>query len=237
MRSLISAILETIVLIISFAITSFIVSRIEVENPYESYSQIYPDSTLTPGIVLGYFQEGTNPTPEEAAVILWEKFISEDVREALIREAMPLPIAKLYCMEISPDTAKIVRFYYMIVIIEIILCLIFGITLPAAILRNSDTSGNISQAILDAMPDMSDRTYDIDGIPDWRVEDVESMFLMLIFVFRFCALILATAICCTFMPLVIAVNLVLFLVPMIFRRIFGRIFSKPSESDDEDGQE
>lgn len=54
MKPLFSAILETIVLVVSTLIILLGTAIFKYESPYLNYSETHPDSTITLGEVLGY---------------------------------------------------------------------------------------------------------------------------------------------------------------------------------------
>ncbi|MDD7280032.1 MAG: hypothetical protein SOT68_09490 [Oscillospiraceae bacterium] len=139
MKPLFSALLETIVLVVSIFLVMLCAKLLKFESNFDNYSEIYPDSAITVGNALGYFPEGTTPTPDEASEILGQRFFGEDSGKKF-----PAPIAKFFCTEVSENTAKVLELYYFIVFIESILCLIFGITLPCSLYRHIDPAKSIN---------------------------------------------------------------------------------------------
>ena len=139
MKPLFSALLETIVLVVSIFLVMLCAKLLKFESNFDNYSELYPDRAITVGNAMGYFPEGTAPTPDEASEILGQRFFGEESGKKF-----PAPIAKFFCTEVSENTAKVLEFYYFIVFIESILCLIFGITLPCSLYRHIDPAKSIN---------------------------------------------------------------------------------------------
>lgn len=125
MKPLFSALLETIVLVVSILLVMLCAKLLKFDSSFDNYSEKYPDSIITVGNAMDYFPEGTDPTPEEASVLLGKEWFGEDSGKEV-----PIPVAKIFCIQVSENTAKVLELYSFIVFIESILCLIFGITLP-----------------------------------------------------------------------------------------------------------
>ena len=70
MKPLFSALLETIVLIVSILLVMLCAKLLKFDSSFDNYSEKYPDSIITLGNAMDYFPEGTDPTPEEASVLL-----------------------------------------------------------------------------------------------------------------------------------------------------------------------
>lgn len=62
---------------------------------------------------MDYFPEGTDPTPEEASVLLGKEWFGEDSGKEV-----PIPVAKIFCIQVSENTAKVLELYSFIVFIE-----------------------------------------------------------------------------------------------------------------------
>lgn len=205
MKPLFSALLETIVLVVSIFLVMLCAKLLKFESAFDNYSENYPDRVITVGNALEYFPEGTSPDPEEASEILGDRFFGEDSGKKF-----PVPIAKLFCTEISENTAKVLELYYFIVFIESILCLIFGITLPCSLYRHIDPAKSINNFFINenyVYEDQYGTTYGHVG--ETRAGIVKVLLLLL--------MLFITNIWCTFMPLFIIVNFIAGIVMLICR--------------------
>lgn len=117
MKPLFSALLETIVLVVSILLVMLCAKLLKFDSSFDNYSEKYPDSIITVGNAMDYFPEGTDPTPEEASVLLGKEWFGEDSGKEV-----PLPVAKIFCIQVSENTAKMLELYSFIVFIESILC-------------------------------------------------------------------------------------------------------------------
>ena len=78
MKPLFSALLETIVLVVSILLVMLCAKLLKFDSSFDNYSEKYPDSIITVGNAMDYFPEGTDPTPEEASVLLGKEWFGED---------------------------------------------------------------------------------------------------------------------------------------------------------------
>jgi len=205
MKPLFSALLETIVLVVSIFLVMLCAKLLKFESDFDNYSELYPDKAITVGNAMGYFTEGTTPTPDEASVILGQRFFGEDSGKKF-----PAPIAKLFCTEISENIAKVLELYYFIVFIESILCLIFGITLPCSLYRHIDPAKSINNFFINenlVYEDKYGMTYGHVG--ETRAGIVKVLLLLL--------MLFVSNIWCSFMPLFIIVNFIVGIIMLICR--------------------
>lgn len=205
MKPLFSALLETIVLVVSIFLVMLCAKLLKFESDFDNYSELYPDRAITVGNAMGYFPEGTAPTPDEASEILGQRFFGEDSGKKF-----PAPIAKFFCIEVSENTAKVLELYYFIVFIESILCLIFGITLPCSLYRHIDPAKSINNFFVNknlVYEDEYGATYGHVG--ETRAGIVKVLLLLL--------MLFVANIWCTFMPLFIIVNFIVGIVMLICR--------------------
>ena len=78
MKPLFSALLEMIVLVVSILLVMLCAKLLKFDSSFDNYSEKYPDSIITVGNAMDYFPEGTDPTPEEASVLLGKEWFGED---------------------------------------------------------------------------------------------------------------------------------------------------------------
>lgn len=205
MKPLFSAILETIVLVVSVFLAMLCADLIHFESEFDSYSEKYPDSVITVGNALGYFPEGTNPTADEAAVLLGEHFGGEGSGKTV-----SMPVAKLFCTEVSEKTARVLELYFFIAFIEAILCLIFGITLPCSLYRHIDPAKAINNFFIDENYVYEDRDgFTYGHVGETRAGIVKLLLLLL--------MLFIANIWCSFMPLLIIINFIVGIIMMICR--------------------
>lgn len=205
MKPLFSAILETIVLAVSILLVLLCAKLLKFESTYDNYSEKYPDRVITVGNAMEYFPEGTTPTPEEASVILGQKWLGKDSGKTV-----PIPIAKIFCIKVGEKTAKVLELYYFIVFVESILCLIFGITLPCSLYRHVDPAKAINNFFIDenyVYEDSDGMTYGHVG--ETRAGIVNLLLLLL--------MLSVATIWCTFMPLLILINFTVGIIMLICR--------------------
>ncbi len=205
MKPLFSALLETIVLVVSIFLVMLCAKLLKFESNFDNYSELYPDRAITVGNAMGYFPEGTAPTPDEASEILGQRFFGEESGKKF-----PAPIAKFFCTEVSENTAKVLELYYFIVFIESILCLIFGITLPCSLYRHIDPAKSINNFFINenlVYEDEYGTTYGHVG--ETRAGIVKVLLLLL--------MMFVANIWCSFMPLFIIVNFIVGIVMLICR--------------------
>lgn len=219
MKPLFSAFLETIVLIVSILIVMLGVRIFKYESPYVNYSETHPNSVITIGQATGYVSEGVT-SPEKAASEVAKKFLGKNTDKSL-----PLAVGKFLCTEVSENTAKVLEFYSLIVFLESILCVIFGITLPCSLYRRTGISKKIADAIVDKR-----YVYVEDGITFGHVGEGLSDILRVLLFF---AVLFVTIVWCTFMPLVIAVNCVVGVIALLLRA-FGLTGSESERADEEE---
>ena len=204
MKPLFSAILETLVLVVSIGIVMLCAKLFHFESDYSNYSEKYPDSVITASNVLGYVPDGTVLTPEETAVEVGQKlFPNHNVR-------LPLPIAKLLCKEISESMAKVLELNPFIVFLESILCLIFGIGLPCSLYRHIDPAKSIDNFFVNKNYVYEDETGVEHGyVGETRAGIVKILLLLL--------MLLIANIWCFFIPLFIIVNFIVGIVMAVLR--------------------
>lgn len=204
MKPLFSALLETIVLVVSIFAVMLCAKLLKYESPYTDYAENHPGNAITLGEALGYISDGTD-TPEEAAAEAAKTLFGTKTDKTL-----PTAVGKLLCTEVSEKAAKVLEFYPFIVFLESILCLIFGITLPCALYRHVDPAKAIDDALVNknlVYEDGYGRTYGYVG--EGRARIVKFLLLMLMLVI--------TNIVCTFLPVIILINFALGIIMAILR--------------------
>ena len=204
MKPLFSAILETIVLVVSTLIILLGTAIFKYESPYLNYSETHPDSTITLGEVLGYVSEETD-TPKEAAAEAAKKIFGKNTEKVL-----PLAVGKILCIEVGERTASVLEFYTFIVFLESIICLIFGITLPCSLYRHLDPAKAIDNAFVNKNYVYVDNLGHTKGyVGETRAWLVKILLLFL--------MLFVANVWCTFLPIFIVINFAVGLVMAILR--------------------
>ena len=204
MKPLFSAILETIVLVVSTLIILLGTAIFKYESPYLNYSETHPDSTITLGEVLGYVSEETD-TPKESAAEAAKKIFGKNTEKVL-----PLAVGKFLCIEVGERTASVLEFYTFIVFLESIICLIFGITLPCSLYRHLDPAKAIDNAFVNKNYVYVDNLGHTNGyVGETRAWLVKILLLFL--------MLFVANIWCTFLPIFIVINFAVGLVMAILR--------------------
>ena len=103
MKPLFSALLEMIVLVVSILLVMLCAKLLKFDSSFDNYSEKYPDSIITVGNAMDYFPEGTDPTPEEASVLLGKEWFGE---------ACYMRQEKLYHVEFVLSRAFLHFFYF-----------------------------------------------------------------------------------------------------------------------------
>ncbi len=206
MKPLFSAILETIVLVVSIFLVMLCVKLFKFESPFENFKETHPNSVITLGEAMGYLSDGTT-SPETAA-----EEAARHIFGTKTEKTLPLPIGKILCIEVGERTAMVLEFYPFIVFLASILCLIFGITLPCSIYRHLDPAKAINDSIID-----KNRVYvDEYGITYGNVgetrADILKILLLLLMLF-------VANIWCFFLPVFIIVNFTVGIIVAILRLV------------------
>lgn len=206
MKPLFSAILETIVLVVSIFLVMLCVKLFKYESPFENFKETHPNSVITLGEAMGYLSDGTT-SPETAA-----EEAARHIFGTKTEKTLPLPIGKILCIEVGERTAMVLEFYPFIVFLASILCLIFGITLPCSIYRHLDPAKAINDSIID-----KNRVYvDEYGITYGNVgetrADILKILLLLLMLF-------VANIWCFFLPVFIIVNFTVGIIMAILRLV------------------
>lgn len=203
MKPLFSALLEALVFIAAVLLIFLGLKIFKYESPYDNYAEQYPDRVITISNALGYVPDGTVLTPEETAAEVGKHFFGQESGKRI-----PVLLAKFYCIEISPKTARVLEFYPLIVFVESILCLIFGITLPCSLYRHLDPAKAINGFFIrENLVYTDDYGRDYGHVGETRAGIVRFLlFLLMLFI---------TNIVCSFLPLIIVVNFVIGIVMAI----------------------
>lgn len=143
MKPLFSAILEAIVLFVSIGLVFLVAKLFKYESPYNDFKEKYPDTVITVSSAAGIVPDGTVISPEETAVEISRFIFGQNSQKEI-----PLPIAKLFCIEIGEFTAKVIRMYPFVTFFAGLLCLIFGIGIPCSLYRHHDPAGAIDEALI-----------------------------------------------------------------------------------------
>ena len=205
MKPLFPALLETIVLVVSILLVMLCAKLLKFDSSFDNYSEKYPDSIITVGNAMDYFPEGTDPTPEEASVLLGKEWFGEDSGKEV-----PIPVAKIFCIQVSENTAKVLELYSFIVFIESILCLIFGITLPCSLYRHIDPAKSINDFFINENYVYTDKYGTTYGhVGETRAGIVKILLLLL--------MVAVANIWCTFIPLFIIINFIVGIIMLICR--------------------
>lgn len=143
MKPLFTAILEAIVLFVSIGLVFLAARLFGYESPYNDFKEKYPDTVITVSSAIGAVPDGTILTPEEASEKVGKYIFGKksDIK-------IPMPIAKLLCVEIGEFPAKVIRLYLFIDLVAGLLCLIFGIGLPCSLYRHLDPAAAIDDALI-----------------------------------------------------------------------------------------
>lgn len=206
MKPLFSAILETIVLVVSIFLVMLCVKLFKYESPYANFSETHPNSVITLGEAIGFLSDGTT-SPEAAAAEAAKHLFGTNTEKTL-----PLPIAKILCTEIGERTARVLEFYSFIVFLESILCLIFGITLPCSLYRHLDPAKAINDSLIDknrVYVDEYGRTY--GNVGETRAGILKILLLLL--------MLFAANIWCFFLPVFIVVNFTVGIIMAVLRLV------------------
>ena len=206
MKPLFSAILETIVLVVSIFLVMLCVKLFKYESPFENFKETHPNVVITLGEAMGYLSDGTT-SPEAAAAEAAKHIFGTKTEKTL-----PLPIAKILCIEIGERTARVLEFYSFIVFLESILCLIFGITLPCSLYRHLDPAKAINDSIID-----KNRVYvDEYGSTYGHVGETRAGILKILLLLL---MLFVANIWCFFLPIIIAVNFTVGIIMAILRLV------------------
>ncbi|MGN0675469.1 MAG: hypothetical protein ACI4KG_06940 [Oscillospiraceae bacterium] len=143
MKPLFSSVLETIVLFAAIGLVFLGAKLFGYESPYNDFKDKYPDTVITVSSAIGAVPDGTILTPEEAA----EK-VGHFIFGKKSDKKIPMPIAKLLCIEIGEFTAKVIRLYPFIVFFMGLFCLAFGIGLPSSLYRHVDPARRLDDLIV-----------------------------------------------------------------------------------------
>lgn len=211
MKPLFSALLETIVLVVSVFAVMLCLKLLKYESPYTDHS-------ITAGAALNFISEET-VTPEAAASEAAKKIFGKDTEKTL-----PTAVGKLLCTEVDGNTANVLEFYPFIVFIESILCLIFGITLPCSLYRHIDPAKSIDEALISknlVYADSDGRTYGHVG--ETRAGILKLLLLML--------MLAITNIVCTFLPVIIIINFTVGIIMAILRLVGIKVSDSVSKAE------
>lgn len=206
MKPLFSAILETIVLVVSIFLVMLCVRLFKYESPYANFKETHPNSVITLGEAIGYLSDGTT-SPEAAAAEA-----AAHIFGTATEKKLPLPIAKILCIEVGERTARVLEFYPFIVFLASILCLIFGITLPCSLYRHLDPAKAINDSVIDknrVYVDEHGRTY--GNVGETRAGILKILLLLL--------MLFAANIWCFFLPVFIIVNFTVGIIMAVLRLV------------------
>lgn len=206
MKPLFSAILETIVLVVSIFLVMLCVRLFKYESPYANFKETHPNSVITLGEAIGYLSDGTT-SPEAAAAEA-----AAHIFGTAAEKKLPLPIAKILCIEVGERTARVLEFYPFIVFLASILCLIFGITLPCSLYRHLDPAKAINDSVID-----KNRVYvDEHGRTYGNVGETRAGILKILL---FLLMLFAANIWCFFLPVFIVVNFTVGIIMAVLRLV------------------
>ncbi|MGN1303588.1 MAG: hypothetical protein ACI4YB_01000 [Oscillospiraceae bacterium] len=217
MKPLFSAILETIVLVVSIFLVMLCVKLFKYQSPYINYSERYPDSVITMGEALKLVPSSTS-SPEEAAIQAAKKLFGKNSEKAL-----PFPIGKFLCIKVGERTARVLEFYFVIVFLESIICLIFGITLPCSLYRHIDPAKSIDEALVN-----KNYVYADDYGTYGHVGETRAGILKLLL---FLLMLVITNIWCFFLPVFIAINFTIGIIMAILRLVGIKASDAIAKSD------
>lgn len=206
MKPLFSAILETIVLVVSIFLVMLCVKLFKYESPYANFKETHPNSVITLGEAIGYLSDGTT-SPEAAAADAAKHIFGTKTEKVL-----PLTMGKILCTEVGERTARVLEFYPFIVFFESILCLIFGITLPCSLYRHFDPAKAINDSIIDknrVYVDEHGRTY--GNVGETRAGILKILLLLL--------MLFVANIWCFFLPVFIIVNFTAGIIMAVLRLV------------------
>lgn len=207
MKPLFSAILETIVLVVSIFLVMLCAKLFKYESPYLNYAETHPNGVITVGEAMGYVSDGVT-SPEEAA----REAASHIIFFRKTGKPLPLFIGKIFCVEIGERTARVLEFYPFIVFLASILCLIFGITLPCSLYRHLDPAKAINDSVID-----KNRVYvDEHGRTYGNVGETRAGILKILL---FLLMLFAANIWCFFLPVFIIVNFTVGIIMAVLRLV------------------
>lgn len=206
MKPLFSAILETIVLVVSIFLVMLCVKLFKYESPFENFKETHPNSVITLGEAMGCLSDGTT-SPETAA-----EEAARHIFGTKTEKTLPLPIGKILCIEVGERTAMVLEFYPFIVFLASILCLIFGITLPCSIYRHLDPAKAINDSIIDKNLVYVDECGITYGNVGETCADILKILLLLLMLF-------VANIWCFFLPVFIIVNFTVGIIMAILRLV------------------
>lgn len=212
MKPLFSAILETIVLFVSIGLVFLGARLFKYESPYKDFKEKYPDTVITVSSAIGAVPDGTKMSPEETAKVVGQYIFGKNSQKEI-----PLPIAKLLCIEIGEFTAKVIRLYPFINFIAALLCLIFGIGLPCSLYRHHDPAGVLDEFFVNKnFIYVNDKGQMTGYVGEDRSETVQFILAVL--------MLIISCIWTIFLPLFIVANFIIGIVMAIFR-ILRIVFS------------
>ncbi|MGN0513919.1 MAG: hypothetical protein ACI4GD_06530 [Lachnospiraceae bacterium] len=143
MKPLFSAFLETIVLFAAIGLVFLGARLFKYESPYNDFKEKHPDTVITVSSAIGAVPDGTILSPEEA---------SEKVGQYLFgkksEKKIPMPLARLLCVEVGEFTAKVLRLYPIVIFFAALFCLAFGIGLPSSLYRHVDPARRLDDLIV-----------------------------------------------------------------------------------------
>ncbi len=207
MKPLFSAILETIVLVVSILLVMLCAKLFKYESPYLNYAETHPNGVITVGEAMGYVSDGVT-SPEEAA----KEAASHIIFFRKTGKPLPLFIGKIFCIEIGERTARVLEMYSFISFVASILCLIFGVTLPCSLYRHLDPAKAINDSVID-----KNRVYvDEHGRTYGNVGETRAGILKILL---FLLMLFAANIWCFFLPVFIIVNFTVGIIMAVLRLV------------------
>lgn len=207
MKPLFSAILETIVLVVSILIVMLCAKLFKYESPYLNYAENHPNGVITVGEAMGYVSDGVT-SPEEAA----KEAASHIIFFRKTGKALPLAIGKFLCIEVGERTARVLEMYSFIAFVASILCLIFGVTLPCSLYRHLDPAKAIDEAVIDKR-----HVYVNDmGIEYGHVGETRAGILKILLFFL---MLFIANVWCSVLPVIIIVNFTIGIIMAILRLV------------------
>lgn len=207
MKPLFSALLETIVLVVSILIVMLCAKLFKYESPYLNYAENHPNGVITVGEAMGCVSDGVS-SPEEAA----KEAASHIIFFRKTGKPLPLFIGKFLCHEVGERTARVLEMYSFIAFVASILCLIFGVTLPCSLYRHLDPAKAIDEAVIDKR-----HVYVNDlGTEYGHVGETRAGILKLLLFFL---MLFIANIWCSVLPVIIIVNFTVGIIMAILRLV------------------
>lgn len=207
MKPLFSAILETIVLVVSIFLVMLCAKLFKYESPYLNYAETHPNGVITVGEAMGYVSDGVT-SPEEAA----KEAASHIIFFRKTGKPLPLFIGKIFCIEIGERTARVLEMYSFISFVASILCLIFGVTLPCSLYRHLDPAKAIDEAFIDKR-----HVYVNDlGTEYGHVGETRAGILKILLFFL---MLFIANVWCSVLPVIIIVNFTVGIIMAILRLV------------------